>query len=100
MALFPTSSGVQDIVVQTFTKEIAINANSSATFKFTGISKAGYTPLIAIYCKNSQTTGGVYPVYTSALVDSSGEAEMAIRNTTNNNYSSIVLTCYVIFVKK
>ena len=101
MALFPASSmgGVQDIVAEAFTTTVAsIASQDSIAVNFTGIAKTGYTPLIAIYCKNNKTRA-IVPSFTTAPVVN-GETQLAMANIGTSTITSITVTCYVIFIKK
>ena len=102
MAMIPMeyNTGVLDVAIQSYSTTVSsLAANGTSSVTFTGISKTGYTPLLAIYYKNDSSRN-ILPAFTAASVNSSGASEMAINNTSSSAYSNVTVRCYVIFVKK
>ena len=90
---------VQNIVCEAFTGTLAsIAANSQGVLTVSGISKSGYTPLVAIF--GGQGASSKLLPQTVAVAVSSGSASFYVANVGSTASTSVTCTIRVIFVKK
>ena len=95
----PKFTDTTDVVVQSFASAaVSVAADAATSISITGISKSGYTPLLAIYRLNSESNKYIVPTIVCSAVNSSGTATFAVRSF----YSSartVTISAYVIFRK-
>ena len=89
---------VPDIATGYFTSgNVTLAANSPTDVTITGLTKSGYTPLIAFYASNTMA-GSIYASTATAYVSEGGSATFTLYNPTSSSKTGKV-NCRVLFQK-
>ena len=88
----------KDITVTSVTSDIYVSVSTgNSTAAFSGITKQGYTAILAIYGGNNKSAY-IVPASSAGLVSSKSVSFM-VRNISSSAISSVTYTCYIIWKK-